>query len=239
MVTCRPIAIAITSLRWTLRPGCDDAWMTHRYWPVSDLRLEAGRIALRPVTEADLVPLADLRPSDAETDPRLPTFGIEDPQLAAGVATHLSYWSSLGTWRPEAWRLGFAVRVGGVLAGVQELEADNFPALRVVETSSWLASGWRGQGVGRTMRLAVLALAFDGLGAHVAETSAWPDNAASLGVSRALGYLDNGVVRHHDRGRVADMPRLRLPREVWLERHPDHGVRVTGLDRCRHLFGLT
>jgi RimJ/RimL family protein N-acetyltransferase len=88
------------------------------------------------------------------------------------------------------------------------------------------------------MRLAVLALAFDGLGAQVAETSAWPDNAASLGVSRSLGYADNGVVRHHDRGRVDDMPRMRLTREVWVARHHPHGVRITGLDGCRHLFGL-
>ena len=213
--------------------------MVHPYWPVFDLRLRLGEITLRPVTEADLVPLADLRPADAETDPRLPTFDLADARVRAGVATCQSYWVSLGNWRPQSWRLGFAVRVGGELAGVQELAATEFATLRLVETSSWLATGWRGQGVGRAMRLAVLALAFDGLGAEVAETSAWPDNAASLGVSRALGYVDNGVVRHHDRGRVDDMPRLRLTGAAWQARHRDHGVQTTGLDRCRHLFGVT
>jgi RimJ/RimL family protein N-acetyltransferase len=208
-----------------------------RYWPVSDLRLDVRQVALCPVTEADLSALADLRPADAETDPNLPDFRVGDPRLAAGIATHQSYWSSLGTWRPERWRLGFAVRVDGELAGVQELEAADFAVLRVVETSSWLATGWRGRGVGKAMRLAVLALAFDGLGAEVAETSAWPDNAASLGVSRALGYADNGVVRHHDRGRLDDMPRLRLSRETWTACHRDHGVRISGLAGCRHLFG--
>jgi RimJ/RimL family protein N-acetyltransferase len=117
-------------------------------------------------------------------------------------------------------------------------EGTGFVRLRMVETSSWLATGWRGRGVGKAMRLAVLALAFDGLGAQVAETSAWPDNAASLGVSRSLGYADNGVVRHHDRGRVDDMPRMRLTREVWVAHYHPHGVRITGLDGCRHLFGL-
>ena len=169
--------------------------MTHPYWPLFDLRLSTGGISLRPVTETDLVALADLRPADAETDPRLPTFGVADPHLAAGTATFQAYWSSLGP-------------------------------------------GWRGRGVGRAMRLCVLALAFDGLGAQAAQTSAWPDNAASLGVSRSLGYADNGVVRHHARGRVADMPRMRLTRQVFAERHHRHGVRITGLDRCRHLFGV-
>ena len=212
--------------------------MANRYWPVSDLHLESEQVRLRPVTEADLPALADLRPPDAETDPRLPDFGVGDPRVAAGVATHQAYWASLGSWRPEAWRLEFAVHVDGHLAGLQELEGTGFVRLRVVETSSWLATGWRGRGVGRAMRLAVLALAFDGLGAQVAETSAWPDNAASLGVSRSLGYVDNGVVRHHDRGRVDDMPRMRLTREVWVARHHPHGVRISGLDGCRHLFGL-
>ena len=42
------------------------------------------------------------------------------------------------------------------------------------------------------MRAAVLAFAFDGLGAQVAESSAFLDNAASNAVSRALGYEENG-----------------------------------------------
>lgn len=211
--------------------------MGHPYWPVFDLRLQAGGVELRPVTEADLLPLADLWPDDAETDPRLPTFGIEDPRTRGGLATFQSYWSSLGTWRPQAWRLMLAVRVDGGLVGVQELEASDFAARRAVETSSWLATAARGRGVGTAMRLAVLALAFDGLGAEVAESSAWPENGASLGVSRKLGYVDNGRERHHGRGRVDDLVRMRLTRAGWLARHRDHGVRISGLDGCRHLFG--
>jgi RimJ/RimL family protein N-acetyltransferase len=212
--------------------------VNHRFWPVFDLRLRVGQVTLRPLTEADLVPLAEMRPADAETDPRLPNFGVADPRVVAGIATCQSYWSSLGSWRPEAWRLGFTVRVGEALAGVQELEANEFAALRTVETSSWLVSDWRGRGIGKAMRLAVLALAFEGLGAEIAETSAWPDNTASLGVSRALGYADNGMVRHHDRGRAGDLVRMRLTRQAWRARYVDHGVRVTGLDGCRHLFGV-
>ena len=43
------------------------------------------------------------------------------------------------------------------------------------------------------MRGAVLALAFDGLGAESATTEAFVDNPASAGVSRALGYRPNGT----------------------------------------------
>jgi RimJ/RimL family protein N-acetyltransferase len=96
------------------------------------------------------------------------------------------------------------------------------------------------------MRTAVLALAFDGLGAEVAETSAWADNAASIGVSRALGYEPNGTSRHvrvggpHHPDPTAsvsdDMPRLRLDANGWRSR-PRPGVEIAGLDDCRVWFG--
>lgn len=221
--------------------------MAHPYWPIFDIRLSLGEVRLRPVTEADLVPLADIRPADFESDPRLPSFrptsldvavGEAGSRVSAGISLHQSYWSSLGSWRPESWRLGFAVEVDGHLAGVQELEASEFAVRRTVESASWLALRWRGQGVGKAMRLAVLALAFDALGAQAAETEAWHDNAASLGVSRSLGYVDNGVTLHPRGDHAEDMPRLRMTRAVWLSRHAGHGVRITGVDACRHFFGI-
>lgn len=211
--------------------------VTHPYWPVFDVRLAVGDVALRPVTEADLVPLARLRPGDVESDPRLPAYADVDVDVAAGIGLHQSYWRSLGSWRPDFWRLEFAVFAGGALAGMQELEAAQFAVRRTVETASWLGADFRGRGVGKAMRLAVLALAFDGLGAEVAETEAWADNVASLGVSRALGYVDNGVSRHERGDRAEDMPRLRMTRAVWKIRHAGHGVRLEGLAASRHLFG--
>ena len=53
--------------------------------------------------------------------------------------------------------------------------------------------GLSGRGFGKEMRAAVLGFAFDGLGALSAETSAFLDNAASNGVTRSLGYEDNGI----------------------------------------------
>jgi len=212
--------------------------MRHPYWPIFDLRLSVGELELRPMTEADLVPLSDLRPADVETDPRLPDLGGGDAHRRAAAALHQSYWSSLGSWRTDNWRLGFVVLVGGAYAGGQEIEAARFAVLRTVETASWLGTAWRGRGIGKAMRLAVLALAFDWLGAEVAETEAWHDNAASLGVSRSLGYVDNGVGRHARGDRADDMARLRLTRAAWAVRHARHGVRVDGFDACRRFFGV-
>jgi RimJ/RimL family protein N-acetyltransferase len=61
-----------------------------------------------------------------------------------------------------------------------------------VDSSSFLTGAVRGRGLGKQMRAAVLTLAFGPLGARFAITSAWSDNHASLGVSRALGYVENG-----------------------------------------------
>jgi RimJ/RimL family protein N-acetyltransferase len=207
-------------------------------WPLVDLVLVTGDLTLRPMAEADLTPLAELLPDDVDQNPALPSFGGRSVRSTRGTTLCQTYWHSVGTWRAESWNLQFVVRAGGEPVGVQSLEADDFAARRTADSSSWLATSARGRGLGKAMRLAVLALAFDGLGAGVAETSAWHDNAASIGVSRALGYVDNGVRRHSDRGRVDDMVHMRLTRDVWQARHAVHGVSVLGLAPCLPFFGL-
>jgi hypothetical protein len=84
----------------------------------------------------------------------------------------------------------------------------------------------------------VLALAFGELYAEVAITSAWQDNAASLGVSRALGYAPNGESRLA-RGAVVDvLTHLMLKRDAWVASGLGADVEVEGFHACRHLFGL-
>ena len=126
--------------------------------------------------------------------------------------------------------------VGGAIVGSQSVHADQFGVHRVVDTGSWLARGWQGQGIGKEMRHAVLAFAFDGLGARFAESSSFLDNRASAGVSRALGYEENGRGWYAPRGESREMQRWRLAAETWRSRaHPE--VHVEGLDACRDLFG--
>ena len=98
------------------------------------------------------------------------------------------------------------------------------------------------------MRRAVLTLAFEHLSAEHAITSAWHDNAASLGVSRSLGYTDNGIERHRrDDGsgtRADDMVHLRMTRAQWDtsgasgDSGGSNGINVEGFDPCRPFFGL-
>jgi RimJ/RimL family protein N-acetyltransferase len=135
--------------------------------------------------------------------------------------------------------LQFTVRHAGERIGVQALEGDDFARRRTVDSFSWLVKDARGRGFGRQMRVAVLALAFGPLEAQAAITSAWHDNHASLGVSRALGYQPNGESLD-PRGDHADrMVHLRLLRADWKATGHGDGVAVDGFEPCRPLFGVT
>jgi RimJ/RimL family protein N-acetyltransferase len=207
------------------------------FWPLDALRLTVDNLTLRPVCESDLDLLGVLLPDDVELDPDAPRpFGLAGREERA-VVLRQEYLRHLGTWTPAAWRLPMIVFRGGVTVGVQELEGkDDFVRDRVVDTSSWLIQSARGKGIGKAMRTAVLALAFDGLAAAAAVSEAWHDNAASLGVSRSLGYTDAGE-RQHPRGEGTDrMIGLRLDRTAW-QATPRPRVRIDGLDAGRHLFG--
>jgi RimJ/RimL family protein N-acetyltransferase len=214
--------------------------MMHPYWPVFDLRLRTADLELRPMTEADLTQLADELPDDLEQDPASTRYDVADPRVGRGIIVHQGYWKYYGSWRPEAWRLNFVVRQAGQLIGVQELEGNDFLTLRIVDTSSYLVAAARGRGLGKRMRAAVLALAFGPLAAEVAITSAWHDNGASLGVSRALGYQPNGESRMEREGGlgVDVLIHLMLKREAWLASGHGDDVEIDGFDSCRPLFGL-
>ncbi|MEO7261154.1 MAG: GNAT family protein [Jatrophihabitantaceae bacterium] len=213
--------------------------MSHPYWPLFDLRLSVGELELRPMTEADQLPLAELLPHDLELNPAATRYPGLDEATGRRVIGFQSYWKSYGTWRPQGWRLPFCVRVGGELVGVQELEAEDFPLLRTVDSASYLAPVVRGRGIGQQMRRAVLALAFGPLRAQAAISSAWHDNYASLAVSRALGYRPNGESLHQHEDRVDTMLHLRLRRSDWLAGGGAAGVEIEGIEACWPYFGLT
>ncbi|MEJ7689367.1 MAG: hypothetical protein WKF76_02435 [Nocardioidaceae bacterium] len=59
-----------------------------------------------------------------------------------------------------------------------------------------------------------------------------------MGVSRALGYVDNGVIAHR-RGDIAgEMAHLRLTRERWLAPGWPEQVAVSGVEECLVFFDL-
>jgi RimJ/RimL family protein N-acetyltransferase len=217
--------------------------MAHACWPLFDLRLTTTDLVLRPLTEADLDTLVRGLPTDLEQNPAFPHYADAKPAEARGTVAYQEHWTALGSWRTDAWRLNFAVVLGHddgdqTLIGTQELEGNDFVALRTVDTSSLLFERFRGRGLGKQMRRAVLALAFGPLEAAAAITSAWHDNQASLGVSRALGYVDNGVETHRRGDSVDTMVHLRLTRAAWLTDVSSYEVRIENFDACRPYFGL-
>ena len=202
-------------------------------WPLGGLRLETADLLLRLPSTEEALELAGLAPAGLETDPSWPA----PPTAARPVATEVLqwFWRALGTWTTEHWRLPLGVWLDGRAVGFQELEAERFGLLKTVETSSWLVEDVRGRGIGTAMRAAVLGLAFEHLGAELATSGAWEDNAGSLGVSRSLGYEDDGEVRHVHRDRLGVLRRVRLARSAWDPGR--HHVAVEGLDACRGWFG--
>lgn len=212
--------------------------MTLPGWPLFEFRVQCRGLQLRMVRESDLPHLAAVRPDDYEHDPHAEMFADLDLRENRRRLVYQGYWRSLGTWSPSSWCLDMAVRSDGAVVGVQSLEADQFQVLRTVDSGSWLIPSVRGRGIGVAMRMAVLGLAFDHLAAAAAITSARSDNAASLGVSRRIGYRDNGVSLNDSGNGVVELTHLRLTAAEWRESGLGREVTVTGFDACRPWFGL-
>lgn len=213
---------------------------TLRHWPLFGLRLRTPRLELRLPSLADLDELASLAAAGVH-DPAVQPFGVPwtdvPPQQRARnlVQYHLQ---QLGAWSAQDWTLNLMVDLGGVIVGTQGISGREFAVLREAHTGSWLGRRYQRQGIGTEMRAAVLELAFAGLGAEHANSDAFTDNAASLGVSRKLGYAFDGISRQVIRGKPATLHRLRLDRASW-QAHRSTEVEITGLAECLPDFGLT
>jgi len=200
---------------------------------------------MRSPDDADLASLAGLAEAGVH-DPAVQPFAVAwtDAEPAVRARSVLQYhWRCLGAWSPADWTLNLAVVCDGIVVGTQGLSATDFAVLREVSSGSWLGRSYQGRGIGTAMRAAALALAFDGLGAQHATSDAFTDNAASLGVSRKLGYAADGIARHVIRGQPVESRRLRLDRASWQAAGGAAGlglgeVVLEGLEPCLPLFGL-
>ena len=90
--------------------------------------------------------------------------------------------------------------------------------------------------VGFLVDAAILGFAFDGLGAQVATTGAFLDNGPSTGVSRALGYEEDGFDSLAPQGIARVIQRFRMTAEGWRSR-PRPALAIEGLDGILDLFG--
>ncbi|TDB78872.1 N-acetyltransferase [Actinomadura sp. KC216] len=209
------------------------------HFPLLGLRLKTPRLELRLPSSEELADLAEVAAAgvhDPETMPFLvPWTDRPAAEIARGVVQY--HWSRLGNWTPQDWSLNLAVFHNGSAIGVQDISALDLAITRRVATGSWLGRRYQGQGIGTEMRAAVLHLAFAGLDAQEAASSAFADNPASHAVSRKLGYQPNGVDRRVIRGALTIDHRLLLTRTAW-EQHRTIPVTIDGLTPCLPLFGL-
>jgi RimJ/RimL family protein N-acetyltransferase len=212
-----------------------------RSWPLFELRLTTPRLVLRLPTDAELDVIARravgqvLPPEQADF---MTTAWTQLPSPEFERSFMQFHWRVRSAWTPEAWNLDLAAFADGEPIGCFGLMAEAFAERATVATGSWLLPAWRGRGLGVEGRAAVLALAFEQLGARVARSGAHEDNAASLGVSDALGYERVGceaVLRPS--GRTVREIRVELAREEW-ERRERPRVAIDGLAPCRELFGV-
>ena len=207
-------------------------------WALFDLRIWTERLELRLPTEAELVDLLTLAASGIH-DPNEMPFGFawtDQPSPQFERSFYQYHWSTRAGWSPDAWNLDLGVWFEGRLVGNQSIGAKTFRTVRSVDTGSWLAREFQGQGIGKEMRSAVLGFGFDHLGAEWATSGSFVDNVASAAVSRSLGYEENGLERHAPRGQAQDLIRWLMTREMWHSRERPR-VEVGGLERCWDMFG--
>ena len=208
-------------------------------WPLFGLRLHVQDLELRIPDEALLLQLAQVAAAGI-SPPGEMAFDFhwaDDSPQGRARSTMGAVWQSWATLSSWEWGLNFAVVRDGEVVGAQHLGAKRFPVVREVATGSWLGLPFQGKGIGTLMRTAVLALAFDGLGALSASTSAWDDNAGASRVSERVGYEPNGTQGEERRGERRQKTRYLMTAAGWRARARP-AVTVEGLEPCLPLLGL-
>lgn len=206
--------------------------------PMLGLRITAGPLELRGITDDDLVLLCELAENGIHDPATMPFYvpWTDTPRGQLGRNAAAYHWQARATFSPAAWSLHLGVWHEGVLVGSQSYETEDFLVTRTGETGSWLGRDYHGRGIGTAMRQAVCAFVFDHLGAAEVTSGAFLDNPASLAVSRKVGYRENGVRRLKRRGELALNQRLALHPADFV-RGP-HALVVEGLPAFRRSIGL-
>ncbi len=213
--------------------------MANDHWPPFDLEVRTPRLTLRYLDD-DLARQLLVVAARGVHDPNVMPFSVPWTDLPSPQMEHEAmrfYSRNRAEIRPGSWTLQFAVVVDGDVVGACDLMASDFSALRQFTTGSWLGREFQGQGLGKEMRMAALTLGFDGLDAEFAQTGAWHDNAASLGVTRSLGYEEEGRRRMLRRGVPDEMIGYRMSHAHWETIWRDD-ITIAGLDATRDFLGI-
>ncbi|MGB3187401.1 MAG: GNAT family N-acetyltransferase [Ornithinimicrobium sp.] len=206
--------------------------------PLLALRVSAGPLELRGVSDQDLPALCELASRGIHPEHEMPfsvPWSIGPPQeIAARVAAY--HWRCRGSWSPEHWSLQLGVWHEGVLVGCQGMQSADYLITRTAESGSWLGQSYQGRGIGTAMRQIICAFAFDHLDAVEVTSAALRYNRASQTVSTKIGYRENG----EQRMRLGDDPvvelRYRLRPEDFVRY--EHPLVIEGLEPLRRSIGL-
>lgn len=207
--------------------------------PVLGLRLTAGPLELRGLTDEDLPALCEVAERGIHPPDQMP-FSVPWTDVPAGELarnTAQYHWRARADFSVAAWGLHLGVWRDGTLVGTQALESRDYLVTRTAETGSWLGREFQGQGIGTAMRQVICAFAFDHLGAAEVTSGAFLDNPASIAVSRKVGYRDNGVRRLQRRpGELAENLQLVLTPGDLVR--GAHDLVVEGAAAFRRSIGL-
>jgi RimJ/RimL family protein N-acetyltransferase len=207
--------------------------------PMLGLRITAGPLELRGITDDHLVSLCELAEHGVHPPGEMP-FQVpwtEAPagELARNAAAY--HWRCRAEFSVDSWNLELGTWYDGVLVGTQGFRASSYLVTRSGWTGSWLGMSHQGRGIGTLMRQVVCAFLFDHLDAAEATSGAFLDNPASLAVSRKVGYRPTGVRRLERRPGELALNQLLVLEPDDLVRAP-YPLQVEGLAAFRRSIGL-
>ncbi|GKV72483.1 GNAT family N-acetyltransferase [Pseudarthrobacter sp. NCCP-2145] len=208
-------------------------------WPLFGLTLATPRLELRPIQDHE-IPAAVAAARTGIHEPGRNPFSTPWTELPAedlGPNMARWYWRCRAECTPESWTLLLGIWHNSEFIGCQDVGAKDFATLKTVGTGSWLKQSAQGRGLGKEMRAAVALYAFDWLRAEVAESEAADWNAASLGVSRSLGYELNGTTRKAWGTKVETVQHVRLTPDAF--KRPDWTLKVGGHEAAANFLNIS
>jgi RimJ/RimL family protein N-acetyltransferase len=206
--------------------------------PLLGLRITAGPVELRGVTDDLIVPLAELASAGIHDADLMPFYSPWSLTTAEQMPRSMGqfHWGQRAGFSVTKWGADLAVFYEGEIVGVQGIGTHDYLITRTAETGSWLSRRYQGKGIGTAMRQVICAFAIDCLDAEQITSAAYTDNPASLAVSRKCGYTENGFEFKTRMGKRATLQRIVLE-PANLVRY-EHELTVAGLSDFRRSIGL-
>ena len=147
--------------------------------------LRGERIVLRPLTEDDADPLADV---------------VTQPEVARWWSPDTREQHRSGFLEDVREHAAFAIEVGGALAGWLGVHEETEPHYRHGSMDIFLAPERHGAGLGpEALRLAARWL-IEERGHHRLTIDPAADNERAIGVYASIGFRPVGVMRRYERG---------------------------------------